>query len=176
VPAASARASVLSNQATIVVQGADGAKLYADGQLINDTSSPRTFLSPELQPGRDYYYTVKVERTRDGKTVTESKRIYVRAGLTTRVDFTGSAVAHVTVRVPQDARLTVDGVALPLTSATRTFETPRLEAGRQYYYTVRAEVVRGGQTRADSRRVVVEAGKDVDVDFRGLDPVRTASR
>ncbi len=173
---APAVASALPNQATIVVQGVEGAQLYADGQLIKESGSSRTFVSPELQPGRDYYYTLKVKRTRDGKAVTQSKRVYVRAGQTARVDFTATATARVTVRLPKDARLTVDGVPFPSPSTTRTFETPRLDAGRQYYYTLRAEVVREGQPRAASRRVVVEAGKDVQVDFRNLEPVRTASR
>src|SRR5260370_32059297 len=33
------------------------------------------------------------------------------------------AVARITVELPEDAKLTVDGVACPLTSSTRTLET-----------------------------------------------------
>jgi uncharacterized protein (TIGR03000 family) len=178
------RVSALPTQATVIVAGADGAKVYVDGKLLTQATSPRTFVSPELPTGKDYYYTLKVERNRDGKTIAETRRVDVRAGQVVRVDLDASAVAaaprrataKLTVRLPQDARLTVDGVVVPITTGTQTFQTPQLEAGRKYYYTVRAEVVRGGQPRADSRRVIVEAGKTAEVDFRNLGTVQTASR
>jgi uncharacterized protein (TIGR03000 family) len=85
-----------------------------------------------------------------------------------------SAPAHITVHVPADAKLTVDGVECPLTSETRTFDTPKLQPGQQYYYTVKAEVVRDGKTRTETKRLIFEAGKKIDVDFTL--PVETASR
>src|SRR5207302_2379797 len=42
-----------------------------------------------------------------------------------------AAPARVTVRLPAEARLWVDGVACPLASETRTFATPQLQAGQQ---------------------------------------------
>jgi uncharacterized protein (TIGR03000 family) len=44
----------------------------------------------------------------------------------------------------------------------RTFNTPALTAGKKFYYTL--EVVRDGGKK-DSRQVILEAGKTVDVDF-----------
>jgi uncharacterized protein (TIGR03000 family) len=78
------------------------------------------------------------------------------------------ASATVVVRLPADAKLYVDGVACPLTSEERTFKTPRLQPGRQYYYTIRAELVRDGEPVVDSRRVLVSAGKRAEVDFGEL--------
>ncbi len=77
----------------------------------------------------------------------------MRAGQTSAADFTklttqGKDAARVTVKLPADARLYVDGVPCPLTSATRSFDTPELDAGRSYYYTLKAEVVRDGETHA----------------------------
>jgi uncharacterized protein (TIGR03000 family) len=179
------RVTLLPTQATVVVQVADDASLTVNGERVPELGSTRTFISPELTPGRDYYYTIKMERP--GGTVTDTKRVYVRAGQTTRVDFTRAtaaavrpapepAKARVTVRLPADARLTIDDVVCPLTSATRTFETPPLEPGRPYYYTLRAEVVRDGKPRAESQRVSVQAGKEARVDFQSLEATRTASR
>jgi uncharacterized protein (TIGR03000 family) len=82
----------------------------------------------------------------------------------------------VVVRLPADARLYVDNVACPLTSAKRSFHTPRLEPGRQYYYTLKAEMTRDGQPVVDSRRVYVSAGKTVNVDFGNMMTVSTAKR
>lgn len=163
------------------------AQLYVDGQRTNLTSTTRTFTTPQLQLGRDYYYTVMAEAVRDGRTATESKRVVVRAGYQSRVTFADltapavqaketSAPARITVRLPADARLFVNGEACTLTSTTRSFETPRLEAGKDYAYTFKAEVVRDGRTRSEDRRVVFQAGKQVTVDFGNLAPASVASR
>jgi uncharacterized protein (TIGR03000 family) len=85
--------------------------------------------------------------------------------------------ARITVSLPADARLYVDDVPFNSTSGTRAFNTPKLEAGRDYTYTLKAEIVRNGQTRSDSRRVVFQAGKEINVDFRDLETsTATASR
>jgi uncharacterized protein (TIGR03000 family) len=131
-----------------------------------------------------------VAQRRSPEVVSRSERVLVHAGRTTRIDFGDlsaktaaknvqdavDAPARITVKLPADARLFVDDVACPLTSAERTFETPRLEAGRRYFYNMRAEVVREGQTKALSKRVEVEAGKPVNVNFSDLAAVQSASR
>jgi uncharacterized protein (TIGR03000 family) len=61
--------------------------LYIDDQLKKGASESRSFDTPVLQPGETYFYDVRVERLRDGKTVTESKRLIVRAGQETHVRF-----------------------------------------------------------------------------------------
>jgi uncharacterized protein (TIGR03000 family) len=44
-------------------------------------------VTPALQSGAEYVYTLKVELVREGKTVTESKDVTFRAGSTVKVDF-----------------------------------------------------------------------------------------
>jgi uncharacterized protein (TIGR03000 family) len=82
----------------------------------------------------------------------------------------------VTVRLPSEARLWVDGVPCPLTSDTRTFDTPQLQAGRQYAYTMRAELVRNSQTVTQERRVIVTAGRQVEVRFDDAAPTAVTQR
>jgi uncharacterized protein (TIGR03000 family) len=80
-----------------------------------------------------------------------------------------TASAHLTVKLPERARLYVDGVAAPLTaSATRTFDTPQLQPGKDYSYTLKAELVRDGQTLTASKRVVFRTGESVTVDLNDL--------
>ncbi|HZT83461.1 MAG TPA: TIGR03000 domain-containing protein, partial [Gemmataceae bacterium] len=83
--------------------------------------------------------------------------------------------ARVTVRAPDDARLTIDGRNCPLTNGTRTFETPRLEVGKKYFYEVEARVQRDGRQLVEKRKVTLEAGKHVDVDFTALGGTRAAA-
>ena len=68
--------------AGVVVDVADGATLYVDGQRVPLTGATQSFNTPTLEPGKDYYYTMKAIAVRDGKTVTQTKRITVRAGET----------------------------------------------------------------------------------------------
>lgn len=97
---------------------------------------------------------------------------YMRQKPTKPTSAPGEA-AQVTVHLPADARLYIDNTLCPLTSTTRTFRTPALEQGRQYFYTLRVEVNRDGQTVTDNRRVVVAAGRNVEVNFNA---VSTAQR
>ncbi len=87
-----------------------------------------------------------------------------------------AAPARLVVKLPADARLFVDNDPCPLTSATRSFNTPELRPGVTYQYTIRAEVARQGRTVAQSRRVIVRAGEETVVEFGAMDAVEAASR
>lgn len=174
-----------SAPATVVVQVPADADLFVDNQRSQLSTTTRKFVSPALEPGQDYYYDLRVEALRDGRVVRDSKRVTIRAGSVARVDFrdsvpgevTAAAPAEITVRLPAEARLFVDNRPCPLTSRVRTFTTPKLEPGRSFYYTLKAEVEQDGQTVVDSQRVVVQAGKKVEVTFDKLPALtRTASR
>jgi uncharacterized protein (TIGR03000 family) len=79
--------------ATILVRLPSDARLTVDGTATRSTDSVRTFVSPPLQAGKDYQYTLRAEVTRDGKTVERTRDVNVRAGQTSEVnfDFAGSA-------------------------------------------------------------------------------------
>jgi len=85
-------------------------------------------------------------------------------------------IARITVELPEDAKLTVNGVACPLTTSKRILETPELQAGQTYYYTLEAKVIRNGETIAESRRVVFESDKNVRVDFTKLGTIQSVQR
>jgi uncharacterized protein (TIGR03000 family) len=73
------------------------------------------------------------------------------------------APATVVVRLPADARLTIDGDATVSTGGTRRFVSPPLESGRTYHYTLESEVIRDGQKLTVMRQVAVRAGQDSEV-------------
>jgi uncharacterized protein (TIGR03000 family) len=84
------------------------------------------------------------------------------------VNATVPVQATVEVHVPAEAKLYVDGHLADLASATRTFQTPPLQPGRQYYYTIKVEVERAGTVVTRNQRVIVEGGKLARVDFGDL--------
>jgi uncharacterized protein (TIGR03000 family) len=73
------------------------------------------------------------------------------------------APATLTVHLPADAVLTIDGRRTTSTSSERTFVTPTLNPGEEFFYTLKAEVVRDGVTLNVTKRAYVRAGSDADV-------------
>jgi uncharacterized protein (TIGR03000 family) len=174
------------NQGTVIVQLPADARLFVDGQFADLTSATRSFITPALEMDRDYYYTIQAEADRNGRALAQRQRVPVRAGQVSRVDFADlssaeavkvpreatPAPARITVRLPEQAKLYVDDVLCPQTdSAKRAFDTPQLEPGRTYHYTLRVEMVREGRTIKKDRRIDMQAGKKIDVDFSDMGAV-----
>ena len=74
--------------ATIVVSLPADAKLVVDGNATRSTSDRRTFVTPALDNGSDYVYTLRAEIVRDGQVAVQTQDITVRGGQTTEVSFT----------------------------------------------------------------------------------------
>jgi len=153
--------------------------------LVNDKpiAAEAAYLTPPLEPGKEQVLNVETALVRDGKSINRFKRLALRGGEVVRLAYEDmesveggwtragehfSSPARITVHLPADARLTVHGVACPLTSDTRTFDTPALEPGQKYYYLLKAEVVRNGRTLAQTKRVAFRSGERVTVSFADL--------
>ena len=74
------------NAAKLTVDLPPGARLFVDNQPVN-AAGVKTFNTPALVKGQAYYYTVRAELVRDGKPVSETRMVIVRAGETSRVAF-----------------------------------------------------------------------------------------
>jgi uncharacterized protein (TIGR03000 family) len=79
--------AVTPDRAKVVVQLPTDAKLFVDDQPIKATTERQTFNTPKLERGQTYFYDVRAEVVRDGKTVVENQRILVRAGDEVTVSF-----------------------------------------------------------------------------------------
>jgi uncharacterized protein (TIGR03000 family) len=73
--------------------------------------------------------------------------------------------ATIVVRLPADAKLTVDGSATRSTDGVRTFVSPPQQPGKEYQYTLRAELTRDGKKVERTRDVNVRAGQTSEVNF-----------
>jgi len=83
--------------------------------------------------------------------------------------------AQLVVELPGDAKLYVDGNPMKTNAAKRTFNTPPLQPGQAYYYMLRAEVVRDGQTIGQTTRVIVRAGEVARASFPNLESKDSAT-
>lgn len=84
-----------NNRGRVQVRVPAEAKLFVEGRQLSVKDGERVFVTPPLPTGREAVYTFKVEFTRDGDTVTHSRKVKVKANATTVVDFTepsGSSV------------------------------------------------------------------------------------
>jgi uncharacterized protein (TIGR03000 family) len=75
------------------------------------------------------------------------------------------APAMLIVRLPAEARLTVDGEATTSTSARRVFSSPPLAPGKKYSYTLKAEFLKDGETVSVIKRVNVRNGALIRVNL-----------
>lgn len=82
--------------ATIIVTLPASALLTVDGNATRSTSARRTFISPVLESGADYYYTFRAELSQDGTVRTQTRQVTVRGGETTSVpfSFSGQTIAR----------------------------------------------------------------------------------
>jgi uncharacterized protein (TIGR03000 family) len=77
----------LSAPATIVVSLPADARLIVDGTSTKSTSDRRTLVTPELEFGWTYVYTMRAEVVRDGRSLVETQDVTVRGGETSTVQF-----------------------------------------------------------------------------------------
>lgn len=82
------------DRAKLVVELPSDARLFIDDHAMKTASDRRTFNTPALEPGQAYYYMVRAEVVRDGKTYRESKRVIVRAGQVAQTNFTDLVAAR----------------------------------------------------------------------------------
>ncbi len=82
-----------NNQAVVcVVLPTTAANVWFDGHKTStELSATRVFNTPELTPGKSYYYSVKAEWVQRGRNVSEERSVSVTANQTTVVDFTKAA-------------------------------------------------------------------------------------
>jgi uncharacterized protein (TIGR03000 family) len=77
--------------------------------------------------------------------------------------------ARLIVEVPAEAKLYIDDQLMKTTSAKRSFNTPALQPGQQYYYILRAEVVVAGKSYTETKRVLIRAGDEINANFPELE-------
>ena len=77
---------------TIVVTLPADAKLSIDGYVSNQTSGQRRLVTPAIQPGQEFTYTLVAETTQNGQAVSQTQLVTVRAGQQTPVSFNFSTI------------------------------------------------------------------------------------
>ena len=83
--------------------------------------------------------------------------------------------AHLTVRVPADAKVWFEDQATKQQGAVRSFVSPELTSGQNYTYDVRASWQENGRSVEQKRQVAVHAGSRITIDFTKPTPAQPAA-
>jgi uncharacterized protein (TIGR03000 family) len=73
------------------------------------------------------------------------------------------APATILVQLPVDAKLLIDNEATTSTGASRAFQSPTLNPGKEYQYTLTASIVRDGKPIKAEQVITVKAGQTTPV-------------
>jgi uncharacterized protein (TIGR03000 family) len=95
-----------------------------------------------------------------------SRSFYSSPGRGIPPDANPANQARLVVHLPPQARLTIDDYPTMSRSDTRVFDTPPLEPGKTYTYTLRGEINRDGRFIRTTKIVEVKAGELSDVTLR----------
>jgi uncharacterized protein (TIGR03000 family) len=72
----------------VVVNLPAGSRLTIDDKPTSAIAETRTFVTPQIQPGYVYTYTLKADIVRDGKVEQVTKKVSVTAGQELKVSLT----------------------------------------------------------------------------------------
>jgi uncharacterized protein (TIGR03000 family) len=68
------------NAVTLVAHVPDNAQVWVEDDATTSRGALRTYQSPPLTPGKSYFYTVRVAWVENGKVVSQSRHVPVKAG------------------------------------------------------------------------------------------------
>ena len=146
------------------------AKVFVNGNLTTSTGTERQYESHGLQLGLSYSYNVRVEYTRNGETVTESKSVTLTAGSNELLAFaspvTEAVATTLQLRVPADARVMLSGAATKQTGEVREFVTTRLTPGQTWAeYTIVVELDADGELLKQEKTITLRGGETTQLTF-----------
>ncbi|MSQ95983.1 MAG: TIGR03000 domain-containing protein [Gemmataceae bacterium] len=84
--------AIPSNTARVIVNLPSDARLWVENVECPLTSDVRSFNTPALNLNHRYFYNVRAEIVRDGRTISETQRVIIIPGAEARVDFNTSNV------------------------------------------------------------------------------------
>ncbi len=114
-------------RASVLVKLPADAKLFAEGRPLALESGERAFVTPVLPAGREFEYTFRAEYTRDGETISQTKKVAVRAGGKSAlefVDLTATRQPAIETRGSESPRVDLTSRTPATATTTPTTTTP----------------------------------------------------
>ena len=164
----------------------DDAKVTINDRETEIEGGERAFVANGLVKNESYEFVVRAEVERDGVMSAETKRVVMRGGDVSTLDFDFSPAklaaektrpsvdTVLRIHVPQDASVYLAGQEMKQKGPMRVFKTSKLDPGQEFTdYTIRV-VMNERQGEAEERSVTLIGGETQDVEI-GVDTLRMAS-
>jgi uncharacterized protein (TIGR03000 family) len=98
-PGAGSPPTAAPKAAQLIIEKPADAQIFVDNQPVKSEGLTQSFATPVLEPSQAYYYMVRVEMNRDGKSLSESRRVIVRAGQTLQETFRDPGVSTASLKI-----------------------------------------------------------------------------
>lgn len=160
----------------LVVEVPEDATLLVNGRETNLSGTVRNFVSAGLFDDEQYDYTISMRVTRGGKVEEQTRTVSVSGGQRHVVAFAAPAApaaplpetvavtTSLTLRVPEGAKVWIEGQPTAKEGAVREFQTSALEAGETWEgYEVKVALVVDGQAITTTKRIDLIGGKAIDL-------------
>ena len=179
-------AQVPADGALLVVEVPEDARVLVNGSPTTATGAVRHFVSSGLAADKSYDYVVTMRFDHDGKTEEQTRTVSLGAGEEQTVSFASANAPQIaqerepalpirttlTLRVPADAKVWIEGTLVPSTGPVRHFHTTHLQPGQTWdRYEVRVESDVDGSPRSIAKRLSLTGGQELDL---ALDPTAPA--
>jgi uncharacterized protein (TIGR03000 family) len=169
-PTPEKQTSLTVDSALLTVNLPRDAKVLVNGIPTRSTGDMRRYVSRNLNPGFNYTYEVTAEAMVNGKPVTQTKTVHLRAGDQVQLAFDlqsqESIETALTLHVPSDAKVLLAGNETRGSGPVRTFRTTKLDGGKTWArYTVQVTVLRGGENLTKEKTITLRAGDQTELTF-----------
>jgi len=179
-PAKKSAGLVPAGGAFLLVEVPENAKLLINGNPSSLTGGLRKFAANGLTDDQQYQYEVKMVFEEGGQSREQTKTVWLVSGEEQTVSFDAAeatvvadagkpasltaATTNLTLRVPADAKVWIEGHLTGSTGAVRNFGTRRLAQGEEWAdYEVRVATIVDGQEQVAVRKLTLTGGRDTDV-------------
>lgn len=175
-PKKTAAAGVPADGVMLVVEVPEDATLLVNGRETNLSGAVRNFVSAGLSEDEQYDYTISMRVTRGGKVEEQTRTLSVSGGQRHVVAFAAPAApatplpesvavtTSLTLRVPEGAKVWIEGQPTVKEGAVREFQTSALEAGETWEgYEVKVAMEVDGRSIETTKRIDLIGGKAIDL-------------
>jgi uncharacterized protein (TIGR03000 family) len=165
----------------LTVSVPEDAKIYVNNYLTTTPGTVREYISRNLNIGEKYAYEIRAEVVRDGKVITETKKIDLQAGAANELAFDFPAASEqvetsLTLQVPANAKVTLGGNETSATGEVRVFKS-KLAAGTEWKdYLVEISWEVDGRVVREQKVFDLKAGENKEISLDAAEIARLADR
>lgn len=144
------------------------AKVWINGRKTTTLGSLRSYVSRNLEGGRDYEFEVKAVVDKAGRNIAMHRKVTLQAGSSQSIkfDFEQPQLTQLSLQVPEDAIVTLSGNPTSAKGEVRYFKSRTLKPGESWSdYRITVTVVRDGKTFVAEKTLDVESGEEYELGF-----------